>query len=126
VSKLVRYFLVGGVAAAVDIGLFAWFAGRMGFDYLAVGFCTFVLATLVNYVLSIRFVFRSGIRFERRHEIALVFAISGVGLVVNQAMLFAAIGMLQLPLLLGKVVATGTVFLWNYAARSHFVFRGSP
>jgi len=66
--RLVRYFGVGATAAAVDISLFTYFAGYLGYNYLIVGTITFVLATAVNYVLSVRFVFESGIRFARHHD----------------------------------------------------------
>jgi putative flippase GtrA len=126
VRRIFRYFGVGATAAAVDISLFALFAGYFRYPYLVVGFFTFILATAINYELSVRFVFRSGVRFARRHEVMLVFAISAVGLVLNQAMLYVGVGVLQAHLLVAKVVATGCVFLWNYAARSRFVFKGSP
>jgi putative flippase GtrA len=125
-KRVVRYFGVGAMAAAVDILLFAWLAGSLGYPYLAVGCFTFVLATAVNYALSVRFVFRSGVRFARRHEILLVFGISAVGLALNQAILYLAIGRLDFALVPSKLGATGVVFAWNYFARSHFVFRGSP
>ena len=125
-KRIVRYFGVGAVAAAVDISLFALFAGYFRYPYLVVGCFTFILATAVNYELSVRFVFQSGVRFARRHEVMLVFAISAVGLALNQAMLYVGVGVMQANLVLAKVFATGCVFLWNYAARSRFVFRGSP
>lgn len=121
--QVVRYFGVGACAAAVDISLFALFAGYLGYNYLVVGAITFILATLVNYVLSVRFVFRSGVRFARHHEVMLVFAVSAVGLALNQLMLYVGIGVLRMGLLLSKVAATGVVFGWNYTMRRRFVFR---
>jgi putative flippase GtrA len=124
-KRVIQYLGVGTAAAAVDISLFTLFARQLGYDYLVVGFFTFILATGVNYVLSVRYVFESGVRFPRAHEIMLVFGVSAVGLAINQAILYIAIGRLNLDLLLGKLVATGVVFGWNYLARSRFVFRGS-
>lgn len=121
--KLVRYFFVGAAAAAVDIGLFALLVHAFGFHYLLVGAVTFVLATGVNYALSVRVVFQSGVRFARAQEIALVFAVSAIGLAVNQVVLFVGVEQLSLPPVLAKVMATGTVFFWNYWARAHFVFK---
>ena len=120
--RVARYFVVGGTAACVDIGLFMLFAGALGFPYLRVAAVTFVLATLVNYALSVRFVFVSGERFTRGWEVALVFAVSAAGLALNGAILWACVERLALPLLAGKLVATGSVFAWNYLARRHFVF----
>ena len=61
--KVMRYFFVGGTAAAVDFVLFAIWPSLLacqGFHPLG----SAILATLVNYVLSIKHVFESGVRFE--------------------------------------------------------------
>ena len=120
--NILRYLLVGGTAAAVDIGLFLLFAGHLGLPYLRVAAATFVAATLVNYLLSVRFVFVSGLRFRRRDEIALVFLVSAVGLALNQAILWACVELAGLALLFSKLAATAAVFSWNYLSRRHFVF----
>lgn len=121
--KIVRYFFVGGAAAALDISIFFVFAKLAGFNYLVVGCVGFVLATMLNYALSVRHVFQSGIRFSRRNEVLLVFAVSIVGLAVNQIVLFALVSRFGVELMLSKVAATLTVFLWNFSARNYFVFR---
>ena len=120
--KIIKYFLVGGMAAVVDIGLFYLGAGVAGWNYLIVGTVSFTLATLVNYVISVRVVFQSGTRFRRSHELALVFLVSCAGLAINQAILYTCISRLAFPLLPAKLVATAGVFLWNYLLRSRFVF----
>jgi putative flippase GtrA len=121
--RIVRYFFVGAVAAAVDIGLFTVFARLLGYNYLVVAACTFVLATLVNYVLSVRHVFKSGTRFGRAWEVALVFGVSAIGLAINQGVLFVAVDKLRWDLVLSKILATGVVFLWNYQLRANLVFK---
>ena len=113
---------MGGAAACVDIGLFMLFAQGLGWPYLRVAAGSFVAATLVNYFLSVRFVFVSGARFAKRWEIVLVFAVSAVGLAINQMILAACVELGGFPLLLAKLTATGVVFFWNYLARRRFVF----
>ena len=121
--RIVRYFFVGAAAAAVDIGLFTVFARLLGYNYLVVAGCTFVVATLVNYLLSVRHVFESGARFGRSGEVALVFAVSAIGLAINQGVLFVAVDKLGLDMVLSKILATGVVFLWNYQLRANLVFK---
>jgi putative flippase GtrA len=121
-KRIARYFGVGAAAACVDIGLFILFAQGLGWPYLRVAAASFVAATLVNYALSVRFVFVSGARFRRRWEVVLVFAVSAVGLAINQAILAAGVEVAGLNLLLAKLAATGVVFFWNYAARRFLVF----
>ena len=94
--RLIRYFFVGGAAAAVDIGLFFLFAKVLGFNYLLVGAGSFLIATAVNYVLGVRHVFESGVRFTQGREIILVLLVSTVGLAVNQTMLFVCVSQFQL------------------------------
>lgn len=122
VRGLGRYFLVGGAAACVDIGLFTLFARQLGLPYLRVSVASFVLATLVNYWLSIRFVFVSGQRFRRRWEVAMVFLVSAAGLGLNALVLWLCVEFARLDLLLAKVLATGMVFFWNFFARRVLIF----
>ncbi|MDP3014342.1 MAG: GtrA family protein [Candidatus Subteraquimicrobiales bacterium] len=121
--KIVKYICVGGVAAIVDVGLFVIFAEVMEFNYFIVGAVSFILATFVNYLLSIRYVFKSGTRFERRNEIALIFFISGIGLLINQFVLFCGVGYFDFGKTASKLIASATVFFWNYSLRANFVFK---
>jgi putative flippase GtrA len=106
----------------VDIGLFMLFARGFGLPYLRVAAATFTVATLLNYFLSVRFVFVSGLRYTPRWELALVFAVSLMGLGINQLILSLGVDRWGFDLLLSKLAATGSVFFWNYFARRLIVF----
>jgi len=120
--RILRYFVVGGVAASVDIGFFFLLAKLAGFNYLVVAPLGFILATWVNYELSVRLVFQSGARFSRRREILLVYVVSTVGLLINQLVLYLLVDQAGAELMLSKLTATVTVFFWNYATRNNYVF----
>lgn len=123
--RILRYFIVGGVAATVDIGFFFVVAKLAGFNYLVVAPLGFVLATWVNYQLSIRHVFQSGVRFSRKREIFLVYAVSAVGLLINQLVLYLLVDQVGAELMLSKFTATVMVFFWNYCTRNYYVFAPS-
>ena len=120
--RIVRYFFVGGAAAVVDIGLFSIFASYLGWPWIPVSVATFILATLVNYFLSIRFFFDSVLRHKKHLVVMGVFIVSTLALLVNQLALYLAIELAGLHLILSKLIATGVVFFWNYFGRSKFVF----
>jgi len=120
--RIVRYFLVGGAAATVDIGLFALLAIVLKWPWVPVSIFSFVLATFVNYFLSIHFVFESSVRHKKQVEIFWVFVVSTLALIVNQIVLYAAIEIFHAPLFFAKVLSTGVVFFWNYLGRSKFIF----
>lgn len=123
--KLARYFVVGGVAALVDWSLFWLFVQQLTQPYQWAAALSFVLATLVNYVLSIRYVFESGVRYRRAHEMFFVYVVSAIGLLVNLLVLQILFEGFGIHLLVAKVGATGVVFFWNYLARSRFIFRSA-
>jgi len=120
--RLFKYFFVGGFAAIIDIGLFSLFASYLGLPWIPVSIFTFILATLVNYFLSIQIVFKSGVRHQKHVELIGVFIVSTLALLVNQAVLYVGIEILGLQLIISKIIATGTVFFWNYFGRSKFIF----
>jgi len=123
--RLIKYFFVGGAAAIVDIGLFTLFASYLAWPWLPVSIVTFILATAINYFLSIKFVFESGIKHTKSVEIIGVFGISTLALLVNQAVLYMAIEWFDWNLVISKITATGTVFFWNYFGRSKLIFAQS-
>jgi putative flippase GtrA len=122
-NRLIRYFFVGCAGALLDFVLFAALVKLFGLAWYYANVVSFTLATLVHYMLSIRFVFESGARFAKQHEIALVFLVSGMGLALNQAALYGLIILAGLNVLVSKVGATGAVFFWNFIARQRFIFR---
>ena len=120
--QIIKYFFVGGTAAAVDIGLFSIFASYLGWPWIPVSIATFILATFTNYFLSIQFVFESGSRHKKHVEVIGVFIVSTLALLVNQLVLYVAIEIFHWHLVASKIIATGVVFFWNYYGRSKFVF----
>lgn len=123
--SLFKYFLAGSLCALVDIGLFASLVYLFRASWFAAAIISFSCATLVNLVLSKRYVFRSGHKFSSLVEALLVYAASGVGLIFNQFMLYIQIIWLGSHLMVAKIAATIAVFGWNYTTRRYFIF-GSP
>ena len=121
--KIAKYFVVGGFSALVDLAVFSAGVYLLGWGWFPAALLSFILATAVNYVLSVGYVFGSGARFGRHSEIVLVAIASGIGLAGNQAMLWVGIRLLGLGPVPAKVLATASVFGWNYAARRYYIFR---
>ena len=120
--KIIKYFIVGSIAALTDISLFYIFAKLFGFNYLLVAFFSYTIATFVNYILSIKYVFKSGIRYSKNVEISLIYVISGVAIIINQVSLYILIDFFENDMVFSKMIATVITFFWNYLARNHFVF----
>jgi putative flippase GtrA len=121
--SIIRYFFVGGFAALSNLASFALFQELLHINYLIAAVLSFIIATLINYYLSIKFVFQSGTRFGKKHEMFWTYIVSLIGLALNMAILYICVSMLFLNAIVSQVIAIGLVFFWNYFARKRFVFR---
>lgn len=117
-----RYLVVGGVSALADWAIFAAVLYGLDLHYILAGTISFVIATGLNYFLSVRFVFGNGRR--RRHQrIFLLYMVSVIGVGFNLGLLSVGIDVLGLHPMLSKMIATGMVLGWNFVARYYFVFQ---
>lgn len=122
--KIARYFFVGAASAAVDFGLFGVLLLTLGNEsWFGAAAVSFVAATAFNYLLSVRLVFSSGVRFTRTNEVLLVFVVSLVGLILNQSAIWFLYKIAGWHIWLSKCMATALAFLWNFTARNNYIFR---
>ncbi len=120
-NKFIRYFVVGGICALTDWVVFPIFLYGADFHYLVAGTISFVVATGLNYVLSVRYVFEAG-RRARHTELLLVYAASTVGILINLAALGALIELAGIHPMIAKILGTGSAFAWNFCARYYWIF----
>lgn len=122
-GEFVRYFAVSLAALGVDFaGLFALVEG-LGAPYLAANAAAFALGAAFAYLGSVRWVFARRRLSDRGLEFGLFAAIGIVGLLVNEAVLWAAVSVALLPLAPAKLAAAGASFLFNYGLRRAVLFR---
>lgn len=113
--QLIRYGIVGVVSALLDTGTLLFLANVVGVNYIVAGTVGFVLGTIVNYAISVNWVFR---RTGQPYVEMLLFVLIGVaGLVVNDIMLWAGQTWFGLDLPWAKVLAIVVGFAWNFTLR---------
>jgi putative flippase GtrA len=119
------YFLIGGLSAVVEWAAFYAALSFFGMHYIPASACGFAVATYVNYLLSARIGFKKGKR-STRSEVALIYAVSGIGFLINVAFMAGVVELLGLPVMVGKIGGTGIAFIWNFGARQFCVFDKEP
>ncbi len=119
--QLIRYVGVGGTAAIVEWMSFALLIGPARIHYLIAVTVSFIVATAVNYVLSVRFVFARG-KYPAHKELFLLYLVSAIGLFINLLLMSLFVGYLSIIAIPAKIAATGIVFFWNFGARKMWVF----
>jgi putative flippase GtrA len=121
--QFLRYVAVGGAAFVVDFTMLILLTELAGVHYLLSAGLAFCAGLLVNYALSIAWVFSSRMLRDRRAEFV-IFALVGIaGLGLTELILLTGTEGLGLDYRLSKIVAVGVVLIWNFGARKFLLFR---
>jgi putative flippase GtrA len=118
-SKLIRYFFTAGTAAIVDVGGFA----LLCFITIPIGaaaVASFCLATVVNFLLTSRWVFN---KTPTVRGFGLFFVAALGGLTVNVSVTLVGSLYLGIAPVIAKIAGVGTAFLLNFWLNLRFVFR---
>ena len=121
VGQLGKFGVVGVVAFLVDYGLMVALAELAGLDAVLAAGISFVVSLVVNYLLSMSFVFERRGDISRGREFALFVALSAVGLAINELCMWAGSTALGIDYRLVKVFATAVVMVWNFCSRKRWL-----
>ena len=124
-----RYAIVGGIAFLADFGTLVavqelFLKSYSWGVYLATVF-GFIIGLIVNYVLSLWFVFTQKKDQGKGRGIGafVVFGIIGLlGLVWTELGMWVGIGLFKWNYMIVKVLVTGAVLVWNYLGRKILIF----
>lgn len=119
--KIVKYAGTAGVAAIVDVGLF-WVLSETSISLTIAAVASFLVASVVNYVLTARYVFQSPISLAN-YGWFLSAASLGFAINVGVTLYFSQIIGVWPPL--AKIIGVGIAFFANFAMNALLVFRKS-
>ena len=118
-----RYLVVGGVATLFDIGLLVLLVSLFGMHPLIANIFGYALGTLVNYVLSVKWVFSTRNVRNRGAELAIFTVVGLGGLGINELTMYIGISLFLLDYRLVKILAVGVQVFWNFFGRKILLFR---
>ena len=117
--QIMRFAVVGGLAFVVDFGLLLLLTEVVGLNYLVSATISFIVAVLFK---SIMWVFTSKPQAQHSKvyatfKMVLFFVLSTCGLLINNAIMWAFVELFALSYILGKLVATFVVMVFNFVTR---------
>ena len=121
IEQLFKFWIVGLISFGIDYGLLFLFTEWGGVDYLISGGISFGVSVVVNYLLSMRFVFepREGVSKAREFSVFLLLSISG--LLLTEMLMWYSVERLHFHYLFSKIVVTGIVMVYNFVTRKIFI-----
>jgi len=118
INQFIKFGFVGVAAAIIDFGLLTILTEFFDIYYLISAAISFIVSTIFNYVASMTFVFESKYGKGQRHKEAMIFvALSVVGLILNQVMMWFFVDITNIYYIFAKVLATIIVMIWNFVSR---------
>ena len=125
-GQFLRYLVTGGLAFFVDFGLFALCLYLLDWHYLLANLVGLVAGLVLNYALSILWVFTACKRTLEKKKVAefTLFTLVGIaGVGINQLLMYLMVDGLDLNEMLSKMVAAILVLMWNFGARKLILFK---
>lgn len=133
IEQLIKFGMVGALCFLIDYGLYTVIL-FVGVHYLLAALIGFLVSVVVNYILSMKFVFVRRDDIDKKHEFMVFFILSVFGLLLNEILIFACFDGLYVNIkamqdmmsektaqLIGKLVATFIVMVFNFITRKIFL-----
>jgi len=120
VQQFFSFAGVGLVGTAVHYSALFLLVNFTAVEIIIASSLGFVLGALVNYYLNYYFVFRS--QSYHRHTLPKFMAVAAVGFLLNGVLMWLTILQWQWHYLLGQLVATGGVLIWNFLGNHMWTF----
>ena len=121
ILQFCKFGMVGTFCFCIDYGLMILLTETHVMSYYASSAVSFTASVIVNYVLSMRFVFVAKEGMSKMQEIMIFIALSMVGLLLNQMIMFFAVELLGMFYALAKIFATILVTAYNFISRKKFL-----
>ena len=120
VSQVIRFAIVGVIAAFVDVGVLVVLKEFLCIDVLVASAISFCVSVTINYLLSMSFVFKGKKQSKIKEFIIFVFLSIG-GLCLNQIILWIGTEYTSVYYLIVKFFAMVIVPVYNFITRKIFL-----
>ena len=118
--QIIKFGIVGIIATFVDMGVLVVLKELLHIDVLVSAAISFSVSVLVNYILSMTFVFKSKNK-DKLREIIIFVLLSVGGLFINQLILWIGVNFTPVYYLIVKMFALVIVPVYNFITRKIFL-----
>ena len=124
VKQFSKFAVVGITSLAVDYILLLVLVELLHVDFLIATSASFLASVVVNYFLSMRYVFSRRDDLSRKRECTIFAVLSAVGLGLNDLFMFVGVAVLSIGYQVMKLISTFMVTWYNFFSRRRFLDGG--
>lgn len=134
INQVLKFGVVGFICFFIDFGIYTFICNGLKWSYIIAGVIGFTVSVVVNYLLSMKYVFQGRDDISKTREFVVFVLLSVIGLGLNELILYTCIdgiywhwGWLQSVLSISlmnmgaKIVSTGVVMVFNFVTRKIFL-----
>ena len=116
-----KFAIVGLTSLAVDYALLMFLVEACKADLFFSTTVSFIASVIVNYALSMKYVFDHREGMSRKREFTIFAILSAVGLGLNDLYMFVGVTMLNVGYQAMKLISTFLVTWYNFFSRRKFL-----
>lgn len=120
-EQLVKFGIVGVIATLLEWIIFYICTNQLKIHYSISTVIGFSISTIFNYWASVKWVFDVNKEKSEKLNFILFVVLSIVGLGLNELILWICIEKFAIYNMIGKVIATGIVMVFNFITRKLFL-----
>ena len=119
--QIFKFVIVGGVATVIDWLIYYLLFNFLKINPLVANILSFSISVVYNYLASVKWVFDVDQDKSKSKQFITFIVFSIIGLLINNLILWICIDKLSIYYLIGKVIATGIVMVFNFITRKMFL-----
>ena len=121
IIQLIKFGGVGVLCFLIDFATLHILVEYLHVHYLASAAVAFSVSVIVNYILSIMFVFDVNKEKDSKRNFILFIVFSIIGLGLTELLMWIGVDLIGISYLLVKIGATGIVMVFNFVTRKKFL-----
>lgn len=122
INQIIKFSITGFICFGVDYGILYILTDFCDLYYLISSGISFSFSVIVNYILSIKWVFISNhVKKRNFYDFIIFVVLSVIGLIINQIVMWCGVDYFNFYYLVIKIFATAIVMVYNFITRKIFV-----
>ena len=117
IKQLLGFGIIGGLCFLIDYFLMIGLTELGNINYLLAAGMSFSISVVVNYILSMRFIFKSKEEINKQKEFVIFVLLSVIGLGLNELLMWVIVEKIGVYYMITKIIVTAIVMVYNFITR---------